>query len=314
MSNMNDYVIDVFANAMKAAVNRDQSTSTTPGGRELEILFYGMMCFDPQRNGTYRVLFPNGMDLSALTDIPVHAAGLWVRDRGARATARWSGFAFRNDYFVQGKNKLTITGLAHTPLDATLFEGRVTSLKKCDPEFTIGPDPDAVIELLVDRGTLSAHVVNSQGMIVVRWAVQVSAGSTVRFTFGDDFVEIPPTVSQVFLANVSAGSEDTKNDFQLFRKLATKPAKRLEYKRPELDPRDTGPLVLDEPTFGYDSTPRRVVPAPAPGGGLPAVVGVVPQSGISSIAAQSKVFTAVAFSPNVVCSAVVSRPMADVTG
>jgi len=305
-----DPLIGVYEEALRLAENAArQGQTVSKAERELEILFYGMMCFDPLADGSgYRVLFPNGLDLTELTDIPVHAAGVWVRGRGARATARWSGLAFRNDFFVNQKHQLTITGLAKTPLDTDEFEGRVTNLQTCDPNFTIREDPDAVIQMIVDRGTLSAHVVNGGGMIVVKWAVQVDAGVPVRFTFGNDFVEIPPTVTQVFLANVSASSdEETLRHFQLYRKLSTEPSKPLPFRGPERpNSRLTATLVLNEPTFGYlpgtIQAPRsKVVAAPKPGG-FPSIVGAVPQS------------TSVAQTPNVVCSAVVSRPRAAATG
>lgn len=260
-------------------------------GRDLEILFYGMMCFDPLPKGAgYRVLFPNGLDLTELTDIPVHSAGLWIRGRDQRVTSRWSGVALRNDFFVSGKQRLTISGLVKTPLDASAFQGRLTNLRECDPEFEISDDPDAVIDMTVDRGTLSAHVVNGAGMIVVKWKVQVEDGAAVRFAFDNDFVEIPATVTQVVLANVSPkpGSESIRH-FQLFRKLSTTPDRPLEFKLPKTPPTDF--VLVHEPTFGYGHAAPPAAPGPQS-----SIVGVVPQS----------ILEAVAQTPDVVCSAVVS--------
>src|SRR4029078_10289288 len=93
--------------------------------------------------------------------------------------------------------------IEQTPLEASAFEGRVTNLQDCDPQFKISDDPDAILTLLVDRGTLSAHVANKAGMIVVRWTVRDADGAPVRFAFGSEFVEILPEVKQVFLVNVS---------------------------------------------------------------------------------------------------------------
>lgn len=308
MNGDNYPLYDVLQEALRAAVNAPVTSPSrdrlTGDGQELEILFYGMMCFDPLpgRSG-YRVLFPNGLDLTALTEIPVHTAGMWVRDRSARVTARWSGPVLRNDFFVDGKRQLTITGLARTPLVTTEFEGRVANLQNCDPEFKISDNPDAVIDMIVDRGTLSAHVVNGAGLIVVRWAVKVEDGGPVRFTFGSDFVEVPANVTQVILANVSAMSQ-TENfrDFQLFRKLSTYPNRPLPFQPPRTMP--TAFIELQEPTFGYTPAaltptpdPARRVPVPTPGG-VPGIVGVVPASTLDAIAQ----------TPHIVCSPAVSGP------
>lgn len=304
-----DIIIDeALSAAINAAVPPPMSSKVdekrAPSGeRELDILFYGLMCFDPLPRGSgYRVLFPNGLDLTELTDIPVHSAGLWIRGRDARVTSRWSGFALRNDFFVSGKQQLTISGLAKTPLDTTEFEGRVTNLQDCDPAFEVSDEPDAVIDMIVDRGTLSAHVGNDQGMIVVKWTVQVERGAPVRFAFGSDFVELPESVTQVVLANVSPKPVlESVRDFQLFRKLATAPDRPLKYKLPNNPP--TNRLEVKEPTFGLLHAAAAPEPATepgserTPGNRLRDIVGVVPQ------AAQD----AVALTPDVVCSAVVSR-------
>jgi hypothetical protein len=298
--------LDVLGKALRVALNAaSQGTQEDPypegGARELEILFYGMMCFDPLPGGRgFRVLFPNGMDLPELTEIPAHTAGLWVRARNAKATARWSGPSLRNDFFLNGSRQLTITGLTKTELDTTAFDGRVTNLQDCDSEFAIGDDPDAVIDMIVDRGTLSAHVANDAGLIVIRWAVQAEADVPVRFAFGSDFVEIPPTVQQVILANVSADAQSENfRDFQLYRKLAAYPQRTLTYQPPQQMPPDG--IELQEPTFGYTSagsTPAsgRPVSETRPDG-LQPIVGVV------SAAARE----VLAQTPNIVCSGVVSR-------
>lgn len=301
--------LEIIEAALKDAMNGPVPLLEDPHAgerdrRELEIIFYGMMCFDPlpDRRG-YRVLFPNGRDLTALTDIPVHSAALWIRRRGERVTSRWSGLAHRNDFFVSKKQRLTITGVEKTPLDTTGFEGRLTDLRDCDPEFRISDDPDAVIDMIVDHGTLSAHVGHELGMIVVKWRVQVEAGASVRFSFGDDFVEVRPTVEQVVLANVSHKPQmESFRDFQLFRKLSANPDKPLEYKLPKNRPTDH--IKVHEPTFDHSHPVPAAGPSATPGAektpavrALRPIVGAVPQS----------LQEAIAQTPIVVCSAVVSR-------
>jgi hypothetical protein len=237
--------------------------------RKLEIVFYGMACFDSLQNGAgYRVLFPNGLEEGQ--EIPIHGAGLWVRDRQELATARWPWFAWRNDFFLGEPRPLTISGLAETTLDAGAMEGHVTKLRDCDPTFEISETPDAVMDMVVDRGTLSAQIVNEAGMLVVLWEVERQRGERVRFTLGDTFVEIPDSASQVFLVNAgsSSGMDDTHSHFQLYRKLSTEPQKPLPYQKPPNEPASKG-LVLKEPTFGYG--PTKAAPPPAtPIGNLPA--------------------------------------------
>jgi hypothetical protein len=289
----------------------DIRVQTQQPARELEILFYGMMCFDPLPDGSgYRVLFPNGLDLSELTDIPIHTAGVWIRDRDVNPTVRWSAFSYRNDFFVDRKDQLKITGLVKTPLNTDELEGRVTNLQQCDPNFKIRENPDAVIEMIVDRGTLSAHVVNDRKMIAVKWAVQVE--DEVRFTFGDDFVEIPPEVTQVYLANVSPSEgNDPQRHFQLFRKLSTEPTKSLRFVGPP-DAPVTTTLALNDPTFQYPAEQPKAPAAPNGNGAAKSpkrtgttqpIVGPLPQ-----------VVEAVPLSPDIVCSPVVSRPRASAIG
>ncbi len=310
MNSNKDRLIEVLISreAVKAAEIAANTNTTEPpqppySPRQLEILFYGMMCFDPLPSGSgYRVLFPNGLDVAELPNVPVHAAGVWVRDRNAKATVRWSGPALRNDFFVSEKCRLTITGLAQTPLNTSAFDGRLTNLQDCDPKFKISDDPDAILTLVVDRGTLSAHVVNDAGMIVVRWAVEAEDGAPVRFTFGGEFVEIPPTVTQVFLANVSplSGAEGI-GDFQLYTKLSTSPQNPLTYRLPLKMPEDR--ITLPDPTFGFTTTgpadgPGTLVPQPTTPSGLSPIVGLDVLASELAVVAQT---------PIIVCSAVVSR-------
>ena len=306
-------LIDVLINnelarAAEEAVNTQpsplQKTQGPPAPkRELQIFFYGMMCFDPLPGGSaYRVLFPNGLELQNLPGIPVHAAGVWVRGRQAKATVRWSGPAQRNDFFVNEKRQLTITGLKQTPLDTSAFEGRVTNLQDCDPQFKISDDPDAILTMLVDRGTLSAHRGNDAGLIVVRWTVQVEDGASVRFSFGGEFVEIPPEVTQVFLANVSplSGAEGVR-DFQLYRKLSASRQTPLPYRLPRQLPENY--IKLPDPTFGFTPT--------APGGAAPQAPKQTTPGGLPPIVGDANIQAAelevVAQTPYIVCSAVVSR-------
>lgn len=292
-------IIEAALEAARVAPPPEVPQPRERDGRELEIIFYGLMCFDPlpDRSG-YRVLFPNGRDLTALTDIPVHSPALWIRRRDERVTSRWSGLALRNDFFVSEKQELKITGLEEARLDSTELEGRLTNLQDCDPEFKISDTPDTLIELIVDRGTLSAHVGHDLGMIVVKWKVKAEAGTSVRFSFGADFVEVRPTVEQVVLANVSHKPQlEGIRDFQLYRKLSMNPDKPLEYKLPKNRPLDSDRINVQEPTFGHsnaatsDTEKTRVARNPAP------IIGGVSQS----------VADAIAQTPIVVCSAVVSR-------
>jgi len=111
----------------------------------------------------------------------------------------------------------------------------------------------------------------------------------VRFTFGGEFVEIPPEVTQVFLVNVSpiSGAEGI-GDFQLYRKLSTSPEKPLPYRLPRQLPED--PIKLPDPTFGFTTTTPR---------GPTAIVG--------DVDVEASEVEVVAQTPYIVCSAVVSR-------
>lgn len=247
---------------------QQQTVERIAGTRALEIIFYGMACFVPQVGG-YRVLFPNG--LTGMGKIPIHLAAIWVRDRDQLATARWAGHAVNNDFFLHDRRVLTITGLVPTPLDATGMAGRLTDLVECDSGFTISPNPDAAIDMIVDQGKLTAHFVGPKGMSVVKWVVQAEASAPVRFYFGDNFVEVPPTVTQVMLANV--GGPKTKRDdddfhFRIYRKLSTEPDKELEYKEPKKGPLKTG-VKLKDPTMKYGlRTPDKICSPTYVGTGL----------------------------------------------
>ena len=306
MSKEKNVDIEIVAAALYAAEEAPPPEPRQPeerDRRELEIIFYGLMCFDPlpDRRG-YRVLFPNGRDLTALTDIPVHSPALWIRRRDERVTSRWSGIALRNDFFVSEKQQLTITGLEKTPLDTTDFEGRLTNLQDCDPEFRISDEPDALIEMVVDHGTLSAHVGHELGMIVVKWKVKVEAGASVRFSFGPDFVEVRPTATQVVLANVSHKPQlEGFRDFQLFRKLSANPDKLLEYKLPKNPPTDR--IDVNEPTFD----PAHPVSAAGPAATSGTEKTRVARTPAPIIGIAQSVADAIAQTPIVVCSAVVSR-------
>jgi hypothetical protein len=131
--------------------------------------------------------------------------------------------------------------------------GHVSLLQDSDPDFKVRASPDTVIDLIVDQGTLSAHLVNDKGMIVVRWLVQADASAPIRFNFGDNFVELPPTATQVYLANTgtSYGMDADDSHFRLYRKLSTEPDKPLRYVGPKQAPQPIGTLSLKDPTFGF---------------------------------------------------------------
>ncbi|HJQ37560.1 MAG TPA: hypothetical protein VKB93_10505 [Thermoanaerobaculia bacterium] len=125
-------------------------------------------------------------------------------------------------------------------------------LQDSDPGFKIGASPDAVMDMILDHGTLSAHIVNEKGMIVVKWLVQADPSAPIRFTFGSEFVELPPTATQVYLANcgTSYGMDTDDNHFRLYRKLSTEPDKPLAYVGPQQPPLPIETLDMDDPTFG----------------------------------------------------------------
>ena len=245
--------IHIYRNVLDAGADMVESDApaAASGTRDLEILFYGMACFHPDGAG-YRVLFPNGLEPSH--GIPAHAAAVWVRDRSELATARWQWFAWRNDFFLgESDQQLTINGLVTTDLDDNGFKnGYVTILKECDPTFEIGTDPDTVMEMRVDFGTLTVHEVNPRGMLVVRWLVKAEAGAPVRFNFGRNFIDVPPTADQVILANAGSSSGMDENDrhFRLYRKLSSEPDKDLKHKRASKKANTSGGKPKD-PTFGY---------------------------------------------------------------
>jgi len=310
----NDRVTDLLTQELIVKPSNGTGQSTPQLGYELEILFYGMTCFDPLPDGSgYRVLFPNGLDLAGLTDIPIHTAGVWVRDRAVSPTVKWSAFSFRNDFFVNRKQKLTITGLAKTNLNIDEFEGRVLNMQDIDSDFTIRENPDAVMDVIVDRGTLSAHEVNDRRMIVVKWAVQVEGSEPVRFTFGDDFVEIPSEVKQVYLVNVSPVEGDNpERHFQLFRNLSTDPNKTLNFKAPaQPTTPPTATLKLIDPTFEYPSEKISTPPSAPKGPATPKGNDrKAPKKGKDLVGTVSQqLVDAIPFSPDIVCSAVVSRPL-----
>jgi hypothetical protein len=220
-----------------------------PRSRRLTFVFYGMVCFDPYpKDKAYRVLFPNGLQSS--NDVPMHVAGAWVRKRSEKAKAAWKDWCqYENDFFVEDNRKLNISGLAHTPLIADQFEGHVTNLKDCDRNFEIRDDHNSIIEMTVDRGTLTSHVVNEKGMIAASWVVYTNPGETVEMKFEDVQIEIPPSAHQVFLSNVEPEPSDQYH-FGLFRKLSTAPNDVLQHKMPPYAPQPLGSLELDDPTFG----------------------------------------------------------------
>jgi hypothetical protein len=223
--------------------------------RELEVIIYGLACFDelPRKNG-YRVLFPDGR-VPSPNAIPPHTAAVWVRERSETATARWPWRAGDNDYMVAEPRTLTIDGLVPTALNAADITDQILSLPKADPAYKLDAAPEAIIDLTIDQGTLTAHQFPT-GMIVVRWLLQAQDGKPVRFNFGSDaWIETTPATKQVILANAAMAETERMigpSHFTLYRKLAT-------VKSGELDPTQAAPaqtpmrlgVTLIDPSHGY---------------------------------------------------------------
>jgi hypothetical protein len=239
--------------------------------RPLEIIFYGMVCFDPFNNGLgYRILFPNG--LTSSEGIPAHSAGLWVRDRKHQCIAKWPGLAHNNDFFLDEKRSLRIDGLIKTEFK-TDIEDQLTNLSMCDGQkpFKVSAKPDAAIDMKADYGKFTAHVINKKQMIVVRWQVQAANDSPVYFCFDNDYVEVPPAASQLFLANVgnSRGMRSTDSHFRLYRRLSTEPHEPLTHHDPPTFPKPSR-LHLKDPTYAYwDVRSPDIVCSPALSGVRP---------------------------------------------
>lgn len=244
--------IEIYRLLLDAADDTGKAVApSSDGTRDLEILFYGMFCFHPDGDG-YRVLMPNGMQSSG--GVPAHAAAVWVRSRSEVATARWPWLAWRNDFFIGDAGlTLTIQGLVSTALNDTfLNNGYLTVLKELEPREDLRQDPDTVFEVRVDTGTLSVHEYGSKGMLTVRWLVQAPAGQSVRFDFGSNFVDVPPTAHQVILANAgsSHGSGSTAAHFRLYRKVWGNPGNDFHHQPPRKKTKLPGG-VPEDPTFGY---------------------------------------------------------------
>jgi hypothetical protein len=246
--------------------------------KRLEIIFYGMACFDRVRGGGFRVLFPDGREMG-------HIAGVWVRHRKKTATVRWEWISIGNDYFFT-PSAFEISGTKKTKLDAGKLEGFLINLKQCDPDFKIAREPQVTgILRHVDRGTLSAHVINTDGQIVVKWMLDIADRAQVRINFGKNFIEPPPNVSQVVLANVRItgfspsklkdfvgspvswepdGESDgfvpfdlgEQDDFQIYRKLSTEPDKPLVLKTPDKVAPSSGAVVIEPDDYIQWETPN----------------------------------------------------------
>jgi hypothetical protein len=221
--------------------------------RELEVIIYGLACFDElPRGGGYRVLFPDGRVPSPHA-IPPHTAMVWVRDRSETAVARWPWSAGNNDYTVAEPRKLTISGLKRTDLNANGLTDEILSLRKADPAYALDTAPEAIIDLTIDQGTLTAHQFPT-GMIVVRWLLHAEDGQPVRFNFGDDaWIETSPATKQVVLAN--AGKPEAQrmigpSHFTLYRKLSTVKTGDLVPPIPVRMPMSLGVTLID-PSHGY---------------------------------------------------------------
>jgi len=220
--------------------------------RQIEILFYGMACFDRISPTEYRVLFPDGRNLAGL-GVPEHVASAWVRERKEVATVRWPWVAFRNDYIVGEPRTLSITGAEHTTLDDTQLIDRLTNLTDCDPEFTLAATPETIIELTIDRGILSSHQESEGAMIIVRWELQVEDRQQLRFSFGNDaWIEPPTEAVQIVLANAGAdgGHLGGPSHFRIYERLAADKSRELKWVPPRAAP-DRQPATIIEPTNQY---------------------------------------------------------------
>ncbi|HKR66159.1 MAG TPA: hypothetical protein VJZ00_20685 [Thermoanaerobaculia bacterium] len=200
-------------------------------------------------------MFPDGRNPAPFA-IPPHRAAIWVRERTSSAVARWPWFSERNDYAVDEPRKVTITGIKKTPLDTSELDGRLANLQDSDPGFKIAANPSTIMELTIDRGTLSAHSFPILGgMTAVRWIVDRDEKTPVRFQFDNDYIEIPADAVQVILANAGDPDEEAlghspDSHFLLYRKLATEKTGALEYTAPAEAPQELG-LIIREPTHRY---------------------------------------------------------------
>jgi hypothetical protein len=90
-------------------------------------------------------------------------------------------------------------------------------------------------------------------MIVVRWLVKSEAGTAIRFYFGDAFVEVPPTATQVYLANAGAhsGIENNDDHFKLYRRLFRNADADPKFQDPPNPPQPLGSVILNDETFKY---------------------------------------------------------------
>jgi hypothetical protein len=219
--------------------------------RQLDIVFYGMTCFDAV-DGGYRVLLPDGRDAASM-GIPVHNAAIWIRNRDKTAAARWDWPSQDNDFLIGDPCELQVTGANATELDTSGFEERLANLTDSDPNFTLADEPEAVVEMFIDRGTLTAHQFPT-GMILVKWRVEIEDNSVLRFDAGRNWIEVPPDADQVVIANAGTTSERSQRSrvshFRLFRKLATEKTGNLEPQPPRTRPQQFG-VALIQPSHNY---------------------------------------------------------------
>lgn len=225
--------------------------------RQLEIIFYGLACFHKNEDGTYRVLFPDGTG-SNFGNVTAHGCAVWVRGRTQLTKARWPWFAFQNDFWVAEPRLLEIHGLNATALDDSGIVGCLPVITDSDPAFAIDTNPEAIVQMTVDRGVLKAHAFTS-GMILTQWMVEADERAAIEFRFGNYTLELDPGVTQVMLANVAttAGPPGTPdNHFRLYRKLGAVKTKDLTVPAPRVPP-PVGGLVPDDPSDAYrPMTPR----------------------------------------------------------
>ncbi|HEX7708074.1 MAG TPA: hypothetical protein VF701_16560 [Thermoanaerobaculia bacterium] len=225
--------------------------------RHLEIIFYGLACFHYKDDGTLGVLFPDGRNTSNIGDVDAHTAALWVRGREAIATARWPWPASRNDFEIQEPSTLEIHGLKPTPLNVGDLRDHLPRLTDADPAFKLSPQPDTILKMTVDRGSLTAHVLG-KGMILTRWGVEADGDAPIKFACGQYSLVLAPDTHQVMIANVALNGDTGSNHFRIYRKLGTNQEGDLEVPDRRLAAQSGG-LNLDDPSDGYSEkvlTPR----------------------------------------------------------
>ncbi len=197
----------------------------------LEIIFYGLALFvavpnptDPQHY--YRVMLPDGRRPAAISKAShAHSATIWVRPRTQLAKGDWQpptqaspNGAPSNDWVVAAPCTLDIAGIKKTPLDDSGMVNELQSVKALDPAFTIDFSKQALVDLVVNTGKLKAFKYGH--MIVVSLTVE-SDGDPITISCGHQ-LKLTPQTDQVVIANIPSDGVGTRDDFNLYRLLASK--------------------------------------------------------------------------------------------